>query len=164
MNKYEELLDDAVAADIDVDEDFPLQGRMLGVYMDNHIALSNRLKTSAEKASILAEELGHHYTSFGNILDPSDLGNRKQEHQTRMWSYKRLLSLQHLVDVYLHGYHQFHEVAEYLEVTEEFLRDAVEGYRSKYGVYTTCGDYYIIFEPYLTIGKHLPTEMHELDD
>lgn len=164
MNKYEELLDDAVAAEIDVDENYPLQGRMRGLYVDHHIALSDRLTTSAEKASILAEELGHHYTSFGNILDPSDPGNRKQEHQTRMWSYRRLLRLQHLVDAYLHGYHQFHEVAEYLEVTEEFLRDAIEGYRAKYGVCTTCGDYYIMFEPYLTIGKHLPTEMQSLED
>ena len=38
-----------------------------------------------EKASVLAEELGHYYTTVGNILDQEDAGNRKQEHKARTW-------------------------------------------------------------------------------
>ncbi|MBO5460312.1 MAG: hypothetical protein J5983_00770 [Ruminococcus sp.] len=155
MNKYEELLEEAASQDISVDENFPFNGSLKGLYIDRNIALSDSLKITAEKTSILAEELGHHYTSFGNILDPSDITSKKQEQKTRLWSYDRLFGLKGIIDAFLKGYREFHEVAEYLEVTEEQLREAVESYRAKYGTYTTCGDYYLIFEPYLMVGKRV---------
>jgi len=71
LNKYEELLEEAAAQNISVDENFPFHGNLKGLYVDQNIALSDQLETSAEKACILAEELGHHYTSVGNILDIS---------------------------------------------------------------------------------------------
>ena len=123
--------------------------------MDGNVALSDRLETSAEKACILAEELGHHHTSVGNILDQTLLDNKKQELKARIWAYQRLIDLEMLVDAYEHGYRDFHEVAEYLEVTEEVLREAIDFYRSKFGVSTTCGEYYITFEPCLGVGKKL---------
>ncbi len=52
-----------------------------------------------------------------------------------------------------HGCREYHETAEFLDVTEEQLRDAIADYRSKYGVCTKYQDYYIMFEPYLMIGK-----------
>ena len=83
LNKYEELLEEAAAQNISVDENFPFHGNLKGLYVDQNIALSDQLETSAEKACILAEELGHHYTSVGNILDISDPANAKQERQAR---------------------------------------------------------------------------------
>ena len=115
--------------------------------------MSDQLETSAEKACILAEELGHHYTSVGNILDLSDVSNAKQERRARMWTYERLIGLQGLIDAYQHGCREYHETAEFLEVTEEQLRDAIADYRAKYGVCTKYRDYFILFEPYLMIGK-----------
>lgn len=153
MNRYEELLEDAAAEKIQVDENISFNSPLKGLYIDHNIALSDQLETTAEKACILAEELGHHHTSVGNILDQSDWNHRKQEQQARMWAYKRLVSLQNLVDAYCHGHKQFHEVAEYLEITEEMLRDAIRSYRSKYGTIAACGEYYISFEPYLMVGK-----------
>ena len=134
LNKYEELLEEAAAQNISVDENFPFHGNLKGLYVDQNIALSDQLETSAEKACILAEELGHHYTSVGNILDISDPANAKQERQARMCR-------------------EYHETAEFLDVTEEQLRDAIADYRSKYGVCTKYQNYYIMFEPYLMIGK-----------
>ena len=32
-----------------------------------------------EKACVLAEELGHHYTTVGDIIDQKESENRKQE-------------------------------------------------------------------------------------
>ena len=89
MKVYEELLEEAAAQNISVDENFPFHGNLKGLYVDQNIALSDQLETSAEKACILAEELGHHYTSVGNILDISDPANAKQERQARMWTYDR---------------------------------------------------------------------------
>ena len=43
------------------------------------------------------------------------------------------------------------EMAEYLEVTEEFLDDALSCYRKKYGIFTQVDHYLIIFEPSLMV-------------
>lgn len=80
MNKYEKLLDKAYKAGIDVDEDFPFNGNISGLYVDGNIALSDKLDTSVEKGCIMVEELGHHYTTSGNITDMSKAENRKQEY------------------------------------------------------------------------------------
>ena len=82
MNKYEILLNEAISSNISVDENFPFMGELSGLYVDGNIALSNKLETSAEKVCILAEEMGHHYTSVGNIINPSNLQDKKQEHQS----------------------------------------------------------------------------------
>ena len=68
MNKYEELLQDASDDNVRVYESFDLNGdnevikKIDGLYIDGHIALDKGLKTTAQKACVLAEELGHHYT------------------------------------------------------------------------------------------------------
>jgi len=48
-----------------------LSERIKGIYEDNVIALNKNLKSNVEVACTLAEELGHHYTSVGDILDQS---------------------------------------------------------------------------------------------
>jgi hypothetical protein len=53
--------------------------KLKGLYVDGNIALSDKLDTTNEKTCILAEELGHHYTTAGNILNQSNSNNRKQE-------------------------------------------------------------------------------------
>mgnify|MGYP003379396717 FL=1 len=112
-----------------------------------------KIETSAEKSCILAEELGHHYTTVGNILDQSSVSNRKQELRARMWAYNKLIGLIGIIKSYEHGCQSYHEMAEYLDVTEEFLRDALEKYRQKYGVCTTVDNYIIYFEPGLGVVK-----------
>ena len=109
----------------------------------------------ANKKCVLAEELGHHYTTVGNILDQSDAGNRKQEYQARIWAYDRLVGLTGIIDCYKAGCQTISEMAEYLEVTEQFLREALERYRQKYGIYTCVDNFIIYFEPYLAVVEML---------
>ena len=80
-------------------------------------------------------------------------GNRKQERQARLWGYNRSIGLFGLIRAYEAGCQNKYEVAEYLEVTDEFLADCIECYRQKYGIGTTVDNYYIMFIPNLTIGK-----------
>ena len=47
--------------------------------------------TTTEKAGQIAEELGHHHTSYGDIVDINDVRNRKQERQARLWGYKKMI-------------------------------------------------------------------------
>ena len=117
-----------------------------GLYIDGNIAIEKDM-TATEKACILAEELAHHYTTFGNILDLSNTENRKQERRARLWAYRRAFDLVDLISAYKHGCRNRFEIADFLDVTEEFLQDAISTYREQYGVYTKIDRYIIYFEP-----------------
>lgn len=148
---YEKLLDEAHSEGLIVKEKYiPGYG---GRIYKNRIAIHNEIETSAEKSCILAEELGHHYTTVGNILDQFSVSNRKQELRARMWAYNKLIGLMGIIKSYEHGCQSYHEMAEYLDVTEEFLKDALERYRQKYGMYTVVDNYIIYFEPGLGVVK-----------
>ena len=112
-----------------------------------------------ERASVLAEELGHYYTTVGNILDQEDAGNRKQEHKARTWAYNRLIGLSGLVRAYEKGCTTIYEMAEELEVCEDFLRSALDHYHDKYGCCTDYNGYRISFEPSFSITS-LEEEAH----
>lgn len=126
-----------------------------GRIMGNKIAIRKDINTLAEKACVLAEELGHYHTSSGNILNQSDSENRKQELKAREWAYDRQVGLIGIVESFRAGCQTLSEMAEHLEVTEEFLKDALERYRQKYGIYTTIDHYIIYFEPHLAVAEML---------
>lgn len=149
--EYEALLVEADNEGLTVKE-MPMKynnGRIKG----NRIAIRKDIDTSAEKACVLAEELGHHHTSVGDILDLSDAGNRKQERQARLWGYNKLIGLSGLIKAYEAGCQNRFEVAEYLEVTEEYLENCIDAYRNKYGVGIAVDNFYIMFIPHLAVGK-----------
>ena len=147
MNTFEKLQDEAYIESIDIVE-MPFNSkRIKGLYCDGIIALNSNLTTSAKKACVLAEELGHYYTSSGDILDLSVVANRKQERVARFWAYNRLLGLRRLIDAFEHGCSNRHEIAAYLDVTEDFLTEALDCYHEKYGVSAVVDNYVVYFEP-----------------
>ena len=153
MNAYEYLEDEACNDGIDIIHREFNSNRIKGLYCDNVIALDSKLETSKEKACVLAEELGHHYTTVGNILDLTVTQNRKQERQARLWAYNKRIGLYGLIRAFEHGCLNRYEVADYLEVTEEFLEDAVNCYRDKYGECVKVDNYIVYFIPCLAIQK-----------
>lgn len=152
MTEYEKLLDNATKDNVTVIENYPFESnRFKGLYCDGVVALSKSIETDAEKACILAEELGHHYTAVGDILDQSTIENRKQEMRGRIVAYNKLVGLRGIVDAYLHHCQSLFETAEYLGVTEEFLNDCIDYYKSKYGICTQIDNYVIMFEPNIAV-------------
>lgn len=148
MTGYEELLTDADKENIIVTDQFDLSGtRLKGLYCDRTIALNRDMYIESEKTCVLAEELGHHYTTVGDIMDQTDTANRKQERRARIWAYHKLLSLNDLIDSYKCGCQNQFEIAEHLNVTEEFLADCLTYYKEKYGLYVKQDNYLIYFEP-----------------
>lgn len=150
---YETLLDEAVNNGLIVKEK-PLKssdGRIKG----NKIAIRQDIKTTVEKSCVLSEELGHHYTSVGNIVDMSDFQNRKQERQARVWGYNKLIGLTGIINAYKRGCQNIPEMAEFLDVTEEYLKEAIDCYRDKYGVCTTIDNYTVFFIPYLAVMEKI---------
>lgn len=148
MTTYTDLLIEADKQHL-ITKEKPLMancGRIKG----NRIAIKHDLDET-EKKCTLAEELGHYHTTVGDIIDQSSDANRKQELRARLWSYNKLIGLHGIISCYRAGCQTAYDMAEHLGVTEEFLQEALQCYRSKYGIYTRFDNYVIFFEPTLSV-------------
>lgn len=141
---YENLLDECNLLGVKVKEVNlkSSDGRCSG----NRIAINKSLKTNTEKKCVLAEELAHYKLTVGDITDLSKIENMKQELIARRWSYTKLVGFTRLIEAHKARIKE-HELAEYLGVTEEFLYEALEYYKSKYGLFHQIDNYIIRFEP-----------------
>lgn len=142
----DKLLKEAYQNNVDIYEK-PMPKRIKGLYADNVIWINAQVSNTNEKRCILAEELGHYHTSFGDILDQSNLNNRRQEKQARNWAYKKLIPLTKIIEAFHAGVQNNYELADYLNVTEDFLSDTLDRYKEEYGVSKTMDQYTIFFEP-----------------
>ena len=132
-----------------------LKYNLKGLYKDSRIIINSNIQTEAERKCILSEEIGHHETSYGCIIDESDVNNAKQELKARRWGYEKLIPLESLIQAYNSGARTKYEVACYLDVTETFLDEAVSHYRKKFGTCCEIDNYIIYFEPSIGILKKI---------
>jgi len=119
---------------------------LAGLYMDNLI-LIDKYRSKYEKHGILAEELGHYETTYGDITDLAKINNWKLELLARNWGYRKIVSLDKLVTCYELGYTTSEEVCTHLEVTAKYLKDSIDHYHSHYGIFTRYRDHLIYFDP-----------------
>lgn len=127
------------------------RSRAKGLCKGNKIGISSAISTLTEKTCILAEELGHYHTTFGDILDQSDIRNRKQELRARTWAYYRLISLDDFISAHVAGIRNRYEFAHFLGVTEEFLQNALDRFQNIYGTHTIREGHMIMFDPLMVI-------------
>jgi len=146
---YEVLLNAADQAGLTVKEK-PLS-ESDGLIKGNRIAIRKDIPTQAEKSCVLAEELGHYFTSAGNILDQTDIVNRKQEYRARLYGYNLQIGLRGIISAHTAGCRNLYEMADYLDITEEYLKEALDCYQSKYGEYVKVDNYMIYFIPSLAV-------------
>ena len=149
---YENLLIEAEEKGIEVKEK-NMYSNLKGIYKNNKILINIKVITSVEKRCILSEEIGHHETSCGNILDENKIVNRKQEVKARRWGYEHTVKIEDLIKAYEYGAVTSFEIAEYINVTEQHLIKAISNYRKRYGIFTESENHFIYFEPYLKIEK-----------
>lgn len=142
---YDILLEEADSDGIMIKEK-PLIGNDGRIRGDQILIRQNM--SGCQKACVLAEELGHYYTTAGDILDQSVVSNRKQERTARLWAYNKMITLEKLVAAKEAGCRNSFEIAEHLEVTEEFLLEALDCYRTKYEKGLQKDNYLILFEPF----------------
>ena len=119
-----------------------------GLISGRRIAIRRNIETQAGKSCVLAEEIGHHCTSSGNILDQTNIMNRKQEYRARFYGYNLKIGLSGLIRAYEAGCRNIFEMAEFLDATEEYLKEAIQCYSSKYGTCVAVDNYIIYFEPF----------------
>lgn len=143
---YKELLIEAEKEGLFIFENKNI-GRCKGLSIDNTISLSKTIKNKMEKKCVLAEEIGHYKTSYGNILNQNKIDNIQQEKKARAWAYERLVNFDDLIAAYKEGVNNQYELSLFLEVTENFLINAIKYYRSKYGIYHKYKNVILYFEP-----------------
>lgn len=156
MTKYEELVSKAENKNINVLEMDLGTNKKCGKYLhskNGNFIIINSNMTETNKHEVLVEELGHHNTSLGNIIDQSELENIRQEKRARNWGYENAVSIVQLINVFEKGLKTTYEIAEYLNITEKFLNEAINHYREKFGTYYQVDHYLICFEPTLKIVK-----------
>ncbi len=119
---------------------------LAGLYFDNEIHLDKH-RSKYEKHCILAEEIGHHETTHGDITDLKSMRNWKIELVARRWGYEKIVSLSKLVECYELGYTSLDEVCTYLEITEAYLKSSIDHYSSRHGIFTEYRGYEIYFDP-----------------
>lgn len=153
--KYEELLEESSSNDVYIIENADFKSKAEGLINGNVIGINKKIRTCRKRTCILAEELGHYHTTIGDIISQSTISERKQELRARVWAYNKLIGLSGIVDAFNHGCRSLSDTAEYLDVTEEFLLEALQYYKGKYGIYTTLDNYVIYFEPSLGVYKSI---------
>ncbi|EGQ3303824.1 ImmA/IrrE family metallo-endopeptidase [Staphylococcus pseudintermedius] len=150
MGKYEEML---INHDyIYIEDKYNLPGKFKGFY-DNDVILIDRNLNTYQKHEVLAEEIAHYKISAGNILDQSNILNRKLELKARRLANESVITLQGLIDAYHNGISNIHEMADFFEVNLSFVQECLKHYQMKYGLSVKYGEYIIEFEP-LNIFKN----------
>ncbi len=124
-----------------------------GLIKNRTIIIRETIPTEMRKAEILAEEIGHFHTTVGNILDQTIPANRIQEKIARHWAYDKMIGLSGLVDACLHNCHSILEKAEFLKVTEEFMREAMDCYTFFFSPYVIVDGYTLHFGPKIWVER-----------
>lgn len=124
-----------------------------GLLIGRDIIIREDLPTLAKKTDVLAEEIAHAELTVGNILDQTDSNNRRQEHKARLRAAQMRVPLERLADAFEARCRNSYEIAEFLDVSEDTLREALELYRETYGPVAVVGDFVIRFEPRLSVYK-----------
>ena len=122
MTKHEKLM-----AEYD---DLYIEERQMineGLYADGCIWINEKMPSN-KKLAILAEEIGHHETSSGNILNQDVINNRKQELNARKWAYEKIAPLDKIVTAIYSGCDEVWSLAEQFDVDEDFMREALKHY------------------------------------
>ena len=140
---YDELLIVAENEGVTVVE-YEFDGKYSGLYCDGY-AFIDKTASNIQKCCTLAEELGHHFTAASNIVETDSIDKCKQEQLGRRWGFENILPVQKIIDAIINGCDTLYAIAEQLEVTPEYLQDALKYYSQKYGPDISYGDYVVVF-------------------
>lgn len=110
-----------------------------GVYINidkiNAIALNyDKLGTYIDEKCVLAEELGHYYYDATYSPYCKDLQViSKQERKAKKWAYNMLIPFEDLRRAILSGNTNILSLADYFDVTTQFMSKCITFYLEKYG-------------------------------
>lgn len=130
MRKRLELLHLIEKENIILDEELKIQ-KTSGIYINTHginptIGISKNVSNDKEYYSILAEELGHHFKTIGNLIkqETSYIENvlkQKEELKAKLWASNFFISDEEFIQAILDCSNNIYTLAEKFNVTEEII-------------------------------------------
>ena len=110
---------------------FPMD-KVKACSIPHSIALNpNKIKTAQEYKECLAHELGHQATgSFYKLNSKFETRTRMEERATR-WAVEQLVSVEELEDAFKKGYTEVWQLAEYFDMSEDFIKDVIRVHKLK---------------------------------
>lgn len=143
MTRLERLEEQAASLGIIVDYAILRESDGLdGLYIaweSSSVILINAHRPYMTQVIALAEEIGHHLKSRGNIVRLDTVTNRKSEEAGRAWSYRELMPPEKVHKAIRSGICSVWELAEAFNVSDGFVKDAIAYYRRKNALPTLCG-------------------------
>ena len=117
--------------DIMVDtRDIPMPSMAVELFGIKAVALNKEL-TESEERVCLAHELGHHVKgALYNKVTPC-FTRGQCEYKADKWAVHKLIPIRSLHAAFKKGYTEIWELAEYFDVTEEFILKTIEIYRQE---------------------------------
>ena len=109
---------------------FPLDGSPSLAIPDNIAIDTNRIDTSAQETVCLAHELGHCMTEAFYTFRTLETRGR-MEYRANKWAFHTLIPYRDLTEAFENGITEAHELAEYFNATEDFIRKAVFYYKNQ---------------------------------
>ena len=155
VTKYEKFLDRIHREHVRYREEeiaFPVNGLYIRGRRRRPLVVVRESLSSDEKLCVAAEEMGHHFTSSGNLLYVTPREYERQEWRAKKWAYENLVKLDDLGAAYTAGYRCLHSMAFRLDVSSEFLEDAILFYRDLYGVEHHTRRYTFQFIPTFSVS------------
>ena len=134
MTAYEQVCEKAYAQFIEIVE-HALPERIRGLYFEDEflkiITINKNMAIEAERVCVAYEEMGHSVYGGNMFSAVSDTVKRRWENQARAYAYKQLLPADELLEALRSPYyHNEYEIAGDFDVTVDFLRAAVEYYKT----------------------------------
>ncbi|MDU1031896.1 ImmA/IrrE family metallo-endopeptidase [Clostridium sp.] len=130
MRKRLELLNLIEKENINVDEELKIP-ETSGIYINipginPTIGISKNVINDKEYYSILAEELGHHFKTIGNLIKQEtsyigDILKQKEELKAKLWASNFFVSDEEFIQAILDCSNNIYTLAERFNVTEEII-------------------------------------------
>ena len=143
MDRSEFLMSEFANLDYKFEKTMPEHQK--GLYYDGVVYL-NPNQSEEELTSTIAEEIGHHLTSSGNIVLQNDLQARQQEQKARDVGNMLVVTLEDIVNCYNANLATSNECADYLNLKVSTFETAIEVYREKYPSGTWYQNYFLNFK------------------
>ena len=128
----QQLFDIAEENDIYVDTD--MQMALPSVSCDigviRHIGLREGL-SDREMLVCFAHELGHHKRGAFYHIEAPAFSREQCEHKANQWAVHKLIPARSLYAAFRKGYVEAWQLAEYFDVTEDFIRKTIEIYKQE---------------------------------
>ena len=114
------------------------------------ILINAKLSADTQK-QVYKHELHHISNCDFEKFNCDIIEQKAHEYRTRLWSYDKRVGLQGIISAFKARRMTVTDMAEYLNVTEDFLKEALLAYKNKYGMATKVDNYVVGFEPNLYV-------------